>query len=103
MDRYPKKRIEIIVESPMLRRVTDVLDKMDATGYTVIPAIAGKGQQGGWTREGTISDTERMVMVMCITDPSRVDEVLEAVFNLVARQIGIVSVSDVEVFRSDHF
>jgi hypothetical protein len=44
-----------------------------------------------------------MVLVMCITDPARVPQVLEPVYKLLARQIGIVTVSDVSVVRADHF
>jgi hypothetical protein len=44
-----------------------------------------------------------MVAVVCITDPARVQDVLEAVYAIVSRQIGIVSVCDVEVIRKDHF
>ncbi|MCR9255594.1 MAG: DUF190 domain-containing protein [Alphaproteobacteria bacterium] len=103
MKRYQKKRIEIIIEAPMQARVTGLLDRMDATGYTVVPAIAGKGREGIWTREGQVSDASRMIMILCITDGAHVDEILDPLFELVSRHIGIVTVSDVEVFRTDHF
>jgi hypothetical protein len=38
-----------------------------------------------------------------VLDESRVDEVLEPLFALVSRQIGIVTVSDVQVIRQEHF
>lgn len=44
-----------------------------------------------------------MVMVVCITDPARLDPVLDEVYDVVAPQIGIVSVSDVQVIRAEHF
>jgi len=103
MKRHHKKRIEIIIEAPMQARVTGLLDRMDATGYTVLPAIAGKGRDGMWTREGMVSDSSRMIMIICITDAARVDGILDPLFELVSRHIGIVTVSDVEVFRTDHF
>ena len=103
MRTHAKKRIEIIVEAPVLHRLTDRLDRADVTGYTVIPALAGRGMGGGaWSREGLAGEAGRMVMVICITDETRVDAVLETVYAIVSRQIGIVSVSDVQVIRPEH-
>ena len=104
MQTHPKKRIEIVVEAPALARLLDRLDAAAVTGYTVVPALAGRGIGGGaWRGEGLAGDAGRMVLVICITDASKVDAVLETVHAIVTRQIGIVSVSDVQVIRADHF
>ena len=103
MQTHLKKRVEIVVEAPVLRRLVDRLDAAAVTGYTVIPALAGRGRDGSWRGEGLAGDAGRMVMVVCITDPSKVDTVLETVYVVVQRQIGIVTVSDVQVIRAEHF
>jgi nitrogen regulatory protein PII len=104
MQTHPKKRIEIVVEAPALARLLDRLDAAAVTGYTVVPALAGRGIGGGvWRGEGLAGDAGRMVLVICITDAAKVDAVLETVHAIVTRQIGIVSVSDVQVIRADHF
>lgn len=103
MQTHPKKRIEIVVEAPVLGRLLSVLDDLEVTGYTVVPALAGRGRDGSWRREGLVGDAGRMVVVFCIVDAQRVDAVLDPVFKLVSRQIGIVSLSDVAVIRPDHF
>ena len=104
MQTHGKKRIEVIVEAPVLMRLLDRLDQADVTGYTVLPALAGRGLGGGaWRGEGLAGDAGRMVMVICITDAARVDSVLANIYAIVSRQIGIVSVSDVQVIRAEHF
>lgn len=103
MQTYPKKRIEIVVEAPALSRLLDRLDKAAVTGYTVLPALAGRGQDGSWRGEGLAGDAGRMVVVVCLTDAARVDAVLDAAYAIVSRQIGIVAVSDVQVIRPEHF
>lgn len=100
---HSKKRIEVMIEEPALVRITELLDRFDATGYTVLPALAGRGMSGSWRRNDAFGDAGRIVSVVCITDPSRVDGVLEAIREVVERHIGIVSVCDVEVIRSEHF
>ncbi|MCB5174652.1 MULTISPECIES: DUF190 domain-containing protein [Microvirga] len=103
MQTHLKKRVEIVVEFPVLRRLLDRLDRAQVTGYTVVPALAGRGHDGPWSSEGLAGDAGRMVMVVCITDPTRLDPVLEEVYAVVSRQIGIVAVSDVQVIRAEHF
>ncbi len=100
---HPKKRIEIIVEAPALHRLTDRLDKAGVTGYTIIPALAGRGRGGSWSGEGLAGDAGRLVMVISIVDAARADAVVEGVYGVLARQVGILTVSDVQVIRADHF
>ena len=100
---HPKKRIEIMIEAPALERVTDALDRAQATGYTVLPALGGRGDGGTWRRDDVFGDAGRIVCVVCITDAQRMPEILEALKPLVERHIGIVSVADVQVIRAEHF
>lgn len=103
MEMHSKKRIEILLEAPAQKRLTDLLDRLDVNGYTVLPVIGGKGHHGVWSREGLPSAAGTMVSVSVIASEERLDEVLEPVFELVRRHIGIVTVSDVMVIRGDRF
>lgn len=103
MKTHPKKRLEIIIEAPALSRLLDFLDGAGVTGYTVVPAVAGRGHEGSWRQDGGVTDASRMMVVTCIADPARVDGMLEPLFKLVTKQIGIVGISDIDVLRPDHF
>lgn len=103
MQTYPKKRIDIMVEAPLMQRVLNLLDQQGVSGYTVLSALAGRGQDGAWHRDGVVGRAGALVTIFCILDEARVDEVLEPLFKLVSRQIGIVTVSDVQVIRPTHF
>lgn len=100
---HPKKRLEIFIEAPVVERLTDLLAREGVTGYTVFEAVAGAGSNGPWSLEGTVSAADRMLAVVCITDAARVPSLLESVYALVSRQIGIVAVSDVTVVRAERF
>ncbi|MEE4238032.1 MAG: DUF190 domain-containing protein [Anderseniella sp.] len=100
---HPKKRIEIMIEAPALTRVTAALDRAGATGYTVLPALAGRGNGGNWQRDDAFGDSGRIVCVVCISDAQRVPAILETLKPLVERHIGIVSVADVQVIRAELF
>jgi nitrogen regulatory protein PII len=103
MQTYRKKRLEIVIEQPALSRVLDTLDRLAVTGYSVAPLIAGRGREGSWRADGLVSDAGRMVMVACVCDPSKVDAVVEPIYRIIARQVGIVTISDCDVIRPDHF
>ena len=57
---------------------------------------------GGRTAPGT-GRAGALVMIFCILDEENVDAVLKPLFDLVSRQIGIVTVSDVQVVRPEYF
>ena len=103
MKTYTKSRIEIFIEQPILKRLTDALDRSEATGYTVLPAIGGKGRGGPWRRDDAIHSADQMTAVICYTDPAKVDAVTELVFDVMKNRIGILSISEVEVLRPERF
>ncbi|MEM1286130.1 MAG: DUF190 domain-containing protein [Cohaesibacteraceae bacterium] len=103
MKTHKKKRIEIIVELPVLRRVVEIIDETGSSGYSVMPMMAGRGMEGEWSRDAMIGDTGHMAMVIVVTSEHRVETLLERIYALVKRQVGIITVSDVEVIRAEHF
>jgi nitrogen regulatory protein PII len=103
MKTYPKKRIEIMVEAPLMQKVLNLLDQQGVGGYTVMPVLAGRGKDGAWHRDGVVGRAGALVMIFCIIDEARVDTLLDPIFALVSRQIGIVTVSDIQVIRPDNF
>src|SRR5438445_638949 len=43
---HPMKEIRIIIQGEQMKFVTDLLDNIKATGYTIIHNISGKGHHG---------------------------------------------------------
>lgn len=103
MQMHSKKRIDLIIEMPLLRRVTERFERAGVTGYSVVPVMAGCGHSGPWSAEGQVGTVGQMAMVICILDQSKVDTVLDEVFAVVKRHVGFVTVSDVQVVRPERF
>lgn len=103
MQMHKAKRVEIIIEAPMRRRLIKALIEADVTGFTVLPVKGGSGRSGQWDREGQVTAAGGMVAVVCIIRPERLDHLLEAAFAIVERHIGVVSVTDCEVLRAERF
>lgn len=100
---YQKKRLSIIIEMPYLKRLLHKLEDMDVPGYTVLPAIAGSGRNSNWRADSLSSDTGQMAQVVLVVDEDYIERILDEVYKVLKSQIGIVSISDVEVLRDDHF
>jgi nitrogen regulatory protein PII len=100
---HSKKRIEIIVEAPALHVVLEALDGANVSGYTVLPALEGRGHHGGWNRDDSFNNASHMIMVVCITSEDKAEAAVASVYKIVQRQIAILSISDVTVVRPDHF
>ena len=100
---HPKKRIDIIVESVLLRNLADTLDRTHVRGYSVLPILEGRGMFNAWSSEGQVSNAGGMVALLCIVDSSQADQVIDAVFAAIRDRIGFVTMSDVSVIRPERF
>lgn len=103
MQTHDAKRVAIIIEAMMERRLTQAIKKVDVTGYTILPVLGGSGRSGEWSRSGQVSRASGMVQVVCVVRPDRLDTLLEAAFEVVDRHIGVVTVSDCQVLRAERF
>lgn len=103
MQTHTAKRIEITIEAPMQRRLTEALQAADITGYTLLPVLGGSGRSGEWSREGQISSAGGMVQLICILREEKLEQLLEAVLPVLNRHIGVVCVTDCEVLRAERF
>lgn len=100
---HQKKRLDIIVEAPLMRTITDKLDRARVPGYSVLPIIAGRGIDNSWSSDGQIIDTTNMVAILCILDASQADGVTDVVFSAIQDRIGFVTISDVYMVRPNRF
>ncbi|MFZ5740069.1 MAG: P-II family nitrogen regulator [Pseudomonadota bacterium] len=103
MQTHLKKRVEIFIEAPLLRRVVARFDSLRVSGYSVLPVLAGNGHEGRWEANGLVGDAGKMMAVICILDPADLPLLLDGIYPIVQRQIGILAISDVEVVRNAHF
>jgi nitrogen regulatory protein PII len=99
---HPRKRIEIVVEAVRAEAVTDLLDRLGATGWTVLPVQAGRGRQG-IRRSGDPGGVDDNVVVVCIASAALVERVVAAQAELLGARPAIVSITDCLVLRADHF
>jgi nitrogen regulatory protein PII len=103
MQTHKAKRVEVTIEAPMERRLTDALQVAGITGYTLLPVLGGGGRSGPWSREGQVSRAGGMVQLICILRDEKLNQLLDAVLPVLDRHIGVVCITDCEVLRAERF
>ncbi len=99
---HQRKRIEIVVERVRAEEVTTLLDRLGATGWTILPVLAGRGRQGV-RQGGDLSGVLDNVVVVCIASEAVTAKVVEAREELLGARPAIVSITECTVLRAEHF
>ncbi len=100
---YPMKEIRIIIQGEHIDYVTDLLDSIEAGGYTIISNISGKGEHGYHSAHPMFNEMDSLQMVMTVIPEEKVESVLAGLNPIFHRYMGIMLVSDVSVSRPEHF
>lgn len=102
MQLHQKKRIEIVVEASCAPTILEMIEATGAKGYTVLHDVSGKGNRG--VRDDShLTDVFRNVMIIVIAAEPIAREIISESQPLLENYAGIVTMSDVEVVRDEHF
>lgn len=96
-----RKRIEILTDTQLQKRVTNAIDKAGITGWTIVPVTSGKGREGPW-REERVMGTDK-VFVLTIAAEDRAMALAEDLAPMLTKYGFILSMWDVEVIRGERF
>jgi PII-like signaling protein len=100
---HAKFRLELILESPALRRAEDILEEAGVSGWTVIPAKSGFDGRQRWSRGTDISAATDMIVLICVGDADIIPPVLPKLHSLLKRHIGVLNIMPVQVLRNAEF
>ena len=96
-----RKRIEILTDTRLQKRVTDAIDKAGITGWTIVPVTSGKGRDGPW-REERVLGTDK-VFVLTIAAEDKAEALAEVLAPMLTKYGFILSMWDVQVIRGERF
>lgn len=96
-----RKRIEILADTALLRRVTAAIDKVEITGWTVLPVSSGKGRDGQW-REERVTGADK-VIVLTVAAQDKATALAEELAPILTSHGLLLTMWDVEVIRGERF
>ena len=100
---HSMKEIRVIVSGEHRAFVTELLDKVQATGYTIIGNVSGKGHHGLHETHFMFNEMESLVMIMAVVPEEKVEPILAGLRPLFDRYSGVMFVADVAVSRREYF
>jgi len=100
---HDMKKVEIITGGAQLEQVKELLAKLGATGYTIIPNISGMGHHGVRTGHLMFNETTSLAMLISVVPEDLVKPIHAGLMPLFERHSGVLFVSDVLVGRPQQF
>jgi PII-like signaling protein len=96
-----RKRIEVLADTALVKRVTAAIDRVGITGWTVLPVTAGSGRDGTW-REEHVTGLDKS-LILTIASQQRAAALAEALAPILTSHGLLLTMWDVEVIRGERF
>jgi nitrogen regulatory protein PII len=90
----PCKRIEIVIEQTLARRMASRLDELGTPGYTLISNVSGRGDRGLRQADELTDTFTNCIFVIASDDENQVSRIIEGVRAVLSRAGGVCLVSD---------
>lgn len=88
------KRIEIVIEQPLSKRVAKLLEEVGAPGFTLIPRASGRGDRGLRRGDEPTGTATNCVFIIACDDEDTVQRIIDGIRPLLSSAGGICLVSD---------
>jgi PII-like signaling protein len=98
-----RKRIEVLVDKPLLRRIKALAADSGIIGYTVLPTLEGNGAQGEWQDERVSGGVSSKVIFLTLVSEDKASDFLDRIEPILQSHGLIVSVSQADIIRPDKF
>lgn len=97
-----RRKIEVLVDAPLVRRVVAAAEAAGVTGYTLLPTLGGAGHGGRWS-DDQVTGAQAKVMFVTITNDAKAAALTDALAPLLESH-GLLLVSGVvDVVRAEKF
>lgn len=96
-----RKRTKIPSDIALVRRVTDAIDRVGITGWTITPVTSGKWRDGHW-REERVMGTDK-VFVLTIAAHDKAMALAEDLTPILSSHGLLLTMWDVEIIRGERF
>jgi hypothetical protein len=97
-----RKRIDILVDAPLLPRIIKAAEGAGIKAHTVFPALSGTGHAGGWS-DDQITGASSKVLFVAITTVEKAAALTDGLAPLLDSYGLVLILSDVQVIRAAKF
>jgi PII-like signaling protein len=97
-----RKRVEILIDTPLAPRLIQAATDAGIAGYTLIPVQSGAGRGGAW-RDDAVSGAQSKTIFLTIASEEKADRFVEALAPNLGAYGMLLTMADVEVVRGERF
>lgn len=97
-----RKRIEILVDTPLVPRVIRLVKDIDISGWSVIKIASGGSRDGRWDHDEVTGAAAKSIVLM-IANQEKADQLADKVAPLLESHGLLITIGNVEVVRGDRF
>ncbi|MEP3245498.1 MAG: hypothetical protein ABJN40_01745 [Sneathiella sp.] len=92
-----RKKIEILVDAPLLKRVRDLVSSAGVFGYTLYPTVGGEGESGRWQDDQVTGGAGSKILFVTIIEIEDTERLLSILTPLLEEYGLMITVSNVDV------
>ena len=97
-----RKRIEILVDNPLVPRIIKLVKEVDISGWSVIKVASGGGRDGRWDHDEVTGAAAKSIILM-IANEEKADHFADKVAPLLESHGLLITIGNVAVVRGDRF
>jgi hypothetical protein len=97
-----RKRIEILVDTPLAPRIIAQIKAVDISGWSLIHVDSGGGRNGEWQHDD-ITGAAAKTILLAVTSDEKAQSLVEALAPLLDSYRLLLTIGDVQVVRGERF
>lgn len=97
-----RKRIEILVDTPLAPRIVAQLKAVDISGWSLIHVDSGGGRSGEWQHDDVTGASAKTILLV-IASEAKTDRLVESLAPVLDSYRLLLTISDVQVVRGERF
>lgn len=96
-------KVEVVVAGEHARSVQELFTSAEATGFTTVSNVSGRGHGGYHEGRLLFNDVDSLTLLFTVVPDERADELIDAVGALLEEVAGVMFVSETSVGRPGYF
>ena len=97
-----RKRIEILVDTPLAPRIVAQLRAVNISGWSLIHVDSGGGRSGEWQHDDVTGASAKTILLV-IASEAKTEKLVEALAPVLDSYRLLLTISDVQVVRGERF
>jgi hypothetical protein len=103
IDTVPRKRIEVLIDSALSRKLVAAADAAGISGYTFLPVSSGKGAGGRWSDDQITGGAGAKLLFLTVTNEGKASALIDRLQPLLDSHGLVLLISDVNVIRGNKY